>query len=93
MTNLPKISGYGDYSSENYGVNCLLVGLGAIDLYYSYSTIVAYSDSQDMMVVCENVWGVTTGKHLNWVNRNHSIRKDYETFQSMLKAALKRHIQ
>lgn len=89
---LPKISNYGNYSSDNYGVNSLCVRLGTIALYYSYQTIVAYSDNQDGLVVCENVWGVTTGKHLNWIDRDHSKRIGRDLFKLMLQNALERHI-
>ena len=93
MASLPIISGYGDYSSENYGVNCLKVDLGTIILWRSYDTIVAYRDEQDGWVIAENTWGTTTGKHLNWIHSDHSIRKDWETFETMLAAALERHIK
>lgn len=93
MKQLPKISGYGEYSNDNYGVNALRVDLGTIDLYYSYQTIVAYSDSQDGLVCSVNAWGVTTGKHLNWIQSDKSRRVERGKFESMLESALARHIQ
>ena len=65
---LPRVSGYGHYASDNYGLNTLRIDLGSLVLYYSYETIVAYYDYQDGLVVCENTWSVTTGKHLNWID-------------------------
>ena len=90
---LPTISNYGHYSTDNYGVHTLIVRLGTITLRYSYKTIVAYMDAEDGVVICENIWGTTTGKHINWINRDKSIRKDRDTFLSMLEAALERHIR
>ena len=89
---LPVITNYGQYSSDNYGVNTLHVDLGEIEFWYSYKTIVAYRDIHDGFIVCENAWGVTTGKHLNWISRDHSRRLDSGSFDVMLEYALKRHV-
>lgn len=89
---LPKISNYGNYSSENYGAHSRKVELANIILYYSYETIVAYSDAQDGLTVSKNVWGVTTGKHLNWIDGgDKKSRKENAEFESMLKIACERH--
>ena len=65
---LPEISSYGDYSN-NYGVHTLQVTLPWLDLtlYYSYKTLVAFKHN-GRQHVRENVWGRTTGKHLNWID-------------------------
>lgn len=93
MKDLPQIKSYGQYTNDNYGAHTLCVDLGNIALYYSYSTIVAYVDYTDCLVCCQNRWGPTTGKHLNWIQPDHSKRLDSEAFDKMLTAALKRHIQ
>lgn len=90
---LPKIGNYGQYSNDNYGAHTLCVDMGPLTLYYSYQTIVAYVDIQDGMVCSVNQWGTTTDKHLNWIEPNKKARKDADTFDEMLKAALARHIQ
>ena len=37
-------------------------------VFYSYSTPVAFQPvNSSEVVVCENVWSVTTAKHLNWI--------------------------
>ena len=37
-------------------------------IFYSYSTPVAFQPVNSAeVVVCENVWSVTTAKHLNWI--------------------------
>lgn len=89
---LPKIRNYGDYSSDNYGAHTLEVDLETITLYYSYKTIVAYQDREDGLVVSENKWGTTTGKHLNWIDDDHKSRKPHSVFTKMLEEALNRHI-
>jgi hypothetical protein len=36
--------------------------------FYSYNTLVAFEHTLSGLVVRENVWGVTTGKHLNAID-------------------------
>lgn len=52
------------------GAHCLRVKTGPITLWYSYGTIVAFRCRllDNNLIVCENAWGVTTGKHLNWID-------------------------
>lgn len=58
--------------------------------WYSYETLIAYKlykplyEGPDELHVHENVWGPTTGKHLNWINDDHSIREDEDTFSEAL---------
>lgn len=91
-TTLPKIESYGKYSSGNYGVHSLMIHLGSLDVYYSYDTIIAYWDQQDGLVCSQNVWSTTTGKHLNWIQPDHSLRINAATFEDKLAAAIARHI-
>jgi len=90
---LPEIRGYGQYESDNYGVNSLMVDFNNFRLYYSYKTIIGYYDSTDGEVVCKNNWGTTTGKHLNWINPDHKKRLPYGEFQKKLETMLARHTQ
>lgn len=87
---LPTVSSYGNYESDNYGAHTLQVDFGNFCLYYSYKTIVAYYDLQDGLVCCENVWGVTTGKHLNWIEPDKKKRVKYGVFEVMLREMLER---
>lgn len=88
---LPIVSGY--YGTGNYGTHALCVSIGGIDLYYSYKTIVAYREPQDGLVVSENDWGPTTGKHLNAIDggykRGRLLRED---FIKKLEAMLERRL-
>jgi hypothetical protein len=67
------------------------VYIGSLTLYFSYETIVAYDDTTDGLTVSENIWSVTTGKHLNNINSNKSIRLNYAEFTTKLEECLKRH--
>jgi hypothetical protein len=68
MDTLPKINSYGNYSSDNYGVNSLRVDVGPLAIWFSYQTPVAFQLDGKMRVVRQNQWGPTTGKHLNWID-------------------------
>lgn len=89
---LPRITNYGKYSNDNYGAHTLKIETDGIELWYSYETIVAYRDFEDGLVVTQNRWGVTTGKHLNFIHEDKKRRKDADTFEKMLKDAIARHI-
>ena len=90
MSSLPKISNYGQYSSDNYGAHTLRVDVGnKLTLFYSYETVVAFSDGKNRFV-SQNKWGVTTGKHLNWIDRgNKENRLPYDEFKTKLENYLK----
>ncbi len=86
---LPRIGSYGEYSTGNYGVNCQFMEIGGITLYYSYSTIIGFRTRMKGLVLSHNVWGNTTGKHLNWLDRDKKNRLDYDDFSTQLKTVLK----
>lgn len=90
MTNLPEFQSYGKYSSDNYGVNTLQFIMPGITIYFSYQTVVAYYTPEDGRVVSENIWGPTTGKHLNWIEPNHSVRLSRDVFEAKLEATMSR---
>lgn len=86
---LPKIVSYGQYKSGNYGAHSLRVDIGSLSVYFSYETVVAFSDEKDgkggQLVVRKNDWSTTTGKHLNWIDGgNKSARIDGEKFEQAL---------
>ena len=90
-TTLPEIKTYGEYKTHNYGVNCLYVEMGPVTLYYSYTTIVAFT-YKGTRKVCENCWGNTTGKQLNWLDgRDHENRVPRHEFEAKLIDVLKKH--
>lgn len=88
---LPTITSYGQYSSSNYGVNSLTVSFpSGFSLYYSYDTIVAFT-GKNGLVIRENDWSTTTGKHLNWIDTDKSKRIKGEEFEKLLQAELVVH--
>lgn len=88
------MSGAGKISVNNFGStnNAVSVSIGELDLHFSYETLVAYWDPPDGLVVCENIWSKTTGKHLNIIDggeKKERYKKD--EFERMVAAMLKRH--
>ena len=79
-----QISNYGEYSSNNYRVNSLRVDIGILTLWFSYKTVVAFSLPGEL-VIRENDWGPTTGKHLNWIDLDKSKRIPSDEFEARLK--------
>ena len=76
---------YGNYSSNNYGVNALVfTDVNGIEYYFSYNTLVAFNHkslwADGGLVIRQNIWGNTTGKHLNWIDADKSKRVNTETF-------------
>jgi len=45
-------------------------------IYYSYNTTVAIKTPIETYV-CENVWSVTTAKHLNWIEEDTGSDREY----------------
>lgn len=86
---LPKINGYGQYSSDNYGAHCLVVSMGSVTVWFSYRTPIAFVVHGHNRVVHENDWGPTTGKHLNWIDGGDKDAKkrriDSDTFERLWK--------
>lgn len=71
---LPSIESYGNYSSDNYGAHSLRFDIGIMTVWFSYTTPVAFQSS-GKLVVRQNDWGPTTGKHLNWIDSGDSQSK------------------
>lgn len=92
MNNLPRIYNYEQYDSDNYGVHSLAVTFDYFTLFYSYDTIIAFKD-KDGFVMRENIWGTTTGKHMNWLDDDHKKRIPSQEFEQKLQAMLERHVQ
>lgn len=74
--------------------NYARVTIGPVTLYFSYETVIAVSDPFDS-AVRENVWGPTTGKHLNRVDGGSKEAKarrlDSEAFEAVLSRVLSRY--
>ena len=74
---IPEFNVYGDYSQTNYGTHTLVFTdpMGN-DFYFSYRTLVAFRTPDTGLVVHENNWSQTTGKHLNWIDGGGTKKKD-----------------
>jgi len=88
--NLPSFKNYGNYSSDNYGVNSLMFSIGNLEIYFSYKTPIAFWHPSTGFVIRVNDWSTTTGKHLNWINKNHSKRISGDEFEKQLTLALEK---
>lgn len=71
-------------------VNFVQVNLsGYTTIFFSYETPIAFYNAGDL-VIRENAWSTTTGKHLNWINPDKSIRISGKEFDAKLETLLKR---
>ena len=84
--NIVKQWNYGEYASSNYGSHTLgFTDNYGNDYYFSYETLVAFRSDKHGLVVRENVWSNTTGKHLNWISRDKDSRVTGEVFSELYK--------
>jgi len=67
--------------------NYASVYIGNLVLHFSYRTVIAF-DGPDDGAVSENVWGPTTGKHLNRIQPGKSQRVSRDEFTARLDAQL-----
>lgn len=82
---IPTLKNYGNYKSENYGFHSIMMTIGQLELYFSYKTIIAFFTPKTGTIVSENLWGKTTGKHLNWIDGgNKERRMNREEFEKKL---------
>ncbi|MFA5149071.1 MAG: hypothetical protein WC491_08120 [Candidatus Omnitrophota bacterium] len=74
--------GYGSsYASKN--PNTQLVTIGDLEIFFSYSTPVAYRTSSEF-IISENAWSTTTGRHLNIIHPDKTRRVPREVFEQKL---------
>ena len=60
--------------------NLYIVKVNGVTLYYSYDFIVAFDSLETGLVIQENIWSQTTGKHLDSINPNREIRINQQEF-------------
>jgi len=84
MRTLPKIWNYSDRNTESYAVD-----VGDTTYFFSYTTCVAFRNKNGLHI-SKNVWSYTTGRHLNEIHSDKSIRLDYDVFADRLEAWLGR---
>jgi hypothetical protein len=69
-------------------VNFSRVTIDDLTIWFSYATPIAFHQAGMGFTIRENDWGVTTGKHLNYIRSDKSIRISGERFEERLAAAL-----
>lgn len=75
--------------NENGAKNYNMVEIGDLELYFSYETCVGFRTRKEGLVVSENIWGTTTGKHLNWLDGGRKqCRTPNDEFEKQLKELL-----
>jgi hypothetical protein len=67
--------------------NMTLVDIGTLSLYFSYKTVIAFS-SPNGLRIRTNVWGPTTGKHLNYLSADKTRRIEGSAFEKELAETL-----
>jgi len=82
---LPQFHNYMNSINRNYGLNSLhFTGPQGDKFWFSYKTLIAFKSKKfGVMVIHENNWGPTTGKHLNHIDRDKSKRVDHITFKKL----------
>lgn len=74
---------------DNLGtVNKNIVTIGTLDLWFSYSTIVAFDHPLTGFICSKNRWSMTTGKLLNELCPNKKERLDADAFDKQLEELL-----
>ncbi len=72
---IPRIYSYSNAPSASAQANAMAVSIqGKGTVFYSYDTAIAFRDTKGNEYVSQNEWQTTTGKHINMINRNKSIR-------------------
>ena len=86
MTDLPS---FHTYCRNTTPSNALCFDLGQLTVWFSYHTPVAFRGNGHSLTVHENVWGPTTGKHLNAIDGGYrAARVSGEEFDKRLQEAL-----
>ena len=88
--NTPRLETYCDNTTA---INALRLEMGELTLWYSYRTIVAFRKGWGgPLIVRQNDWGPTTGKHLNAIDGgDKAARVEGYKFGVMLQEATKQN--
>lgn len=85
--NKPNFRSYVNYTNSNYGVHALVFTDNEGNrFYFSYETLVAFYSVKTHELYCiENLWGTTTGKHLNAIEPDKKKRLSSDEFEAKYK--------
>ena len=62
-----------------------IIKINGVTLYYSYDFIVGLDSPETGLVLCENVWSQTTGRHLLVIDPNKEIsRTEQQNFLKIM---------
>jgi len=61
---------------------------GRVDVHFSYQSVIAFKVGDGPMIVSENCWSTTTGKHINSINNDRKARLPRAVFMQKYEAAL-----
>jgi hypothetical protein len=64
----------------------------SISCYYSYNTLIAIRDIDNIYYVSENIYSTTTGKYLNTIEPNKDNRLRRDLFEKKVETILNRII-
>jgi hypothetical protein len=79
-----NIFNYVKNTGKNYGCNSLCIEFPNLSVYFSYNTIIAFK-TDNKLIVCENVFSTTTGKHLNIIDGGQKeSRLKHDNFKNRL---------
>lgn len=67
------------------------VSVGNLTLNFSYETVIAFNSPFSGFWISENVWSVTTGRHLNEIHPDKSLRIPNDVFKQKLSEVLKHY--
>jgi hypothetical protein len=76
--------------TERPNFSCLQ--FGTLILWFSYRTVIAFRTPETGEVISQNLWGPTTGSHLNYISSDHAVRKPREEFERLLSMAVEPYI-
>lgn len=64
--------------------NFTRITLFGTTFWFSYATCIAFTTNTDELHIVENVWGPTTGHHLNMIDKHHKKRMPKPEFDIAL---------
>lgn len=65
--------------------NLTRVDLGKLRLWFSYETIIALQTQNNDVIISENIWSKTTGRHINIIKEGYKhLQVDTKTFQEQV---------
>jgi hypothetical protein len=71
-----------DYAKQ--GNKAKGVQINSTRFYFSYNTVIAFYNPIDGLVISENCFSNTTGKHLNCIDADKSLRLKRDNFEREL---------